>query len=142
MNPQTVVFRIILNNFTAQRYLNQEYMIEMNGSETYLSDLQSGDTGVITKVHGHGSFRKRITEMGFVRGKKVRVIKNAPLQDPIEYEIMGYRVSLRRSEACLIETVSVEQAKKQTLAAFEGTMIEEYISTVISERSRTITWRW
>jgi len=67
-----------------------------------LSNLINDETGVITKVLGHGAFRKRITEMGFVRGKKVKVIKNAPLQDPIEYEIMGYNVSLRRSEAQLM----------------------------------------
>lgn len=54
----------------------------------YLSDLKNNDIGVIIKVLGHGSFRKRITEMGFVKGKQVRVIKSAPLQDPVEYEIM------------------------------------------------------
>ncbi len=68
-----------------------------------LSDLRTAQSGVITKVLGHGSFRKRITEMGFVRGKTVRVVKNAPMLDPVEYEIMGYRVALRRSEAALIE---------------------------------------
>ena len=68
-----------------------------------LSDLRSGEVGVITRVFGHGSFRKRITEMGFVRGKSVKVVKNAPLMDPVEYEIMGYHVALRRSEAHLIE---------------------------------------
>lgn len=59
-----------------------------------LSELKTSEEGVITKVFGHGSFRNRITEMGFVRGKTVRVIKNAPLSDPIEYEIMGYRIAL------------------------------------------------
>lgn len=54
----------------------------------YLSDLKNNDIGVIIKVLGHGSFRKRITEMGFVKGKQVRVIKSAPLQDPVEYEIV------------------------------------------------------
>ena len=68
-----------------------------------LSELKTSEEGVITKVFGHGSFRNRITEMGFVRGKTVRVIKNAPLSDPIEYEIMGYRIALRKSEAELIE---------------------------------------
>ncbi|MDR1679679.1 MAG: ferrous iron transport protein B [Prevotellaceae bacterium] len=69
----------------------------------FLSDLKTGDTAVIVKVLGHGAFRKRITEMGFIKGKKVTVIKNAPLQDPVEYEIMGYKLSLRRSEAELVE---------------------------------------
>ena len=73
-----------------------------------LSELENGSSGVITRVAGHGAFRKRITEMGFVRGKVVKVIKNAPLQDPIEYEIMGYRVSLRRSEAQLIQVIPEE----------------------------------
>ena len=72
-----------------------------------LSELKTSEQGVITKVFGHGSFRNRITEMGFVRGKAVKVIKNAPLLDPIEYEIMGYRIALRKSEAELIE-VTVE----------------------------------
>ena len=70
-----------------------------------LSELSTGAVGVITKVLGHGAFRKRITEMGFVKGKSVKVIKNAPLHDPIEYEIMNYRVTLRRSEAALVEEI-------------------------------------
>ncbi|MDR1698873.1 MAG: ferrous iron transport protein B [Prevotellaceae bacterium] len=73
-----------------------------------LSDLKTGDEAIIVKVLGHGAFRKRITEMGFVKGKKVTVIKNAPLQDPVEYEIMGYKISLRRSEAELVVTVPPE----------------------------------
>lgn len=80
----------------------------MEKDNQYLSDLKTGEEALITKVLGRGAFRKRITEMGFVRGKKVKVIKNAPLQDPVEYEIMGYRVSLRRSEAELVEVVSKE----------------------------------
>ncbi len=68
-----------------------------------LSELATNKSGIIVKVNGHGAFRKRIGEMGFIRGRNVRVIKNAPLQDPVEYSIMGYKVSLRRSEAALIE---------------------------------------
>jgi len=68
-----------------------------------LSELKTHQSGVIVRVAGHGSFRKRITEMGFVRGKCVSVIRNAPMQDPVEYEVMGYRIALRRSEARLIE---------------------------------------
>lgn len=78
----------------------------MTNENQYLSDLKTGEEAIITKVLGRGAFRKRITEMGFIRGKKVRVIKSAPLQDPVEYEIMGYRVSLRRSEAELVEVVT------------------------------------
>jgi len=68
-----------------------------------LSELKSGDKATIIKVRGRGAFRKRIIEMGFVVGKQVIVVKNAPLKDPIEYNVMGYEVSLRRSEAALIE---------------------------------------
>jgi len=71
-----------------------------------LSELQTGDKGVIVKVSGRGAFRKRIIEMGFIRGKEVEVIQNAPLKDPIHYKIMGYDVSLRRNDAALIEVVS------------------------------------
>ena len=74
-----------------------------------LSELKNNEQGVITRVSGHGSFRKRITEMGFVRGKGVTVIRNAPLQDPVEYEVMGYRIALRRSEASLIEVSVVRE---------------------------------
>lgn len=80
----------------------------------YLSDLKNGEEAIIIKVLGHGAFRKRIMEMGFVKGKKVRVIKVAPLQDPVEYEIMGYKVSLRRSEAELIEIISSEDMAAST----------------------------
>ena len=76
-----------------------------------LSDLKTGERGVIVKVKGHGGFRKRIVEMGFIKGKSVDVLLNAPLQDPVKYKIMGYEVSLRRSEADNIEVVSTEEAK-------------------------------
>ena len=71
-----------------------------------LSELKTGEHGVIVKVYGHGGFRKRIVEMGFVRGKVVDVLLNAPLQDPVKYKVMGYEVSLRRQEAEMIEVVS------------------------------------
>ena len=73
-----------------------------------LSDLNTGGSGVIVKVGGQGNFRKRLIEMGFIPGKKVNAILNAPLKDPIEYEIMGYKVSLRRDEAALIDICSEE----------------------------------
>ena len=69
-----------------------------------LSELKTGERGIIVKVYGHGGFRKRIVEMGFVKGKEVEVLLNAPLQDPVKYRVMGYEVSLRRQEADLIET--------------------------------------
>lgn len=77
-----------------------------------LSDLNTGERGVIVKVNGHGSFRKRLIEMGFIAGKKVTVVLNAPLKDPIEYEILGYKLSLRRSEAEQIEVISESEAKE------------------------------
>ncbi|MDE6392726.1 MAG: ferrous iron transport protein B [Muribaculaceae bacterium] len=73
-----------------------------------LSDLKPGQTGVITKILGHGAFRKRVMEMGFVRGREVSVILNAPLQDPVKYALMGYEVSLRRAEANLVEVELLE----------------------------------
>ena len=81
-----------------------------------LSDLKTGERGIIVKVSGHGSFRKRITEMGFIKGKEVRVILNAPLKDPIEYEIIGYKISLRREEAEEIEVISESEARAQETA--------------------------
>lgn len=77
-----------------------------------LSELQTGEKASIVKVMGHGGFRKRIVEMGFVKGKVVQSILNAPLNDPIKYKVMGYEVSLRRSEAALIEVVSEKEAKQ------------------------------
>lgn len=73
-----------------------------------LSELKPGETGVITKILGHGAFRKRVMEMGFVRGREVRMVLNAPLQDPVKYALMDYEVSLRRSEAELIEVDLLE----------------------------------
>ena len=75
-----------------------------------LSELKTGEKASIVKVMGHGGFRKRIVEMGFVKGKVVKAVLNAPLNDPIKYSVMGYEVSLRRSEAALIEVVSEEEA--------------------------------
>lgn len=89
-----------------------------------LSELETGETGVIEKVNGKGSFRKRLIEMGFVSGKPVHVILNAPLNDPVEYEILGYKVSLRRDEADLIDVVGEEDynrlEKKDVRVALVG----------------------
>lgn len=75
-----------------------------------LSQLHNGHEAVIIKVAGHGGFRKRIMEMGFVRGQVVRSEQNSPLNDPVKYNIMGYDVSLRRSEAEMIEVLPREEA--------------------------------
>ncbi len=76
-----------------------------------LSELKTGERGVIVKVLGHGGFRKRIVEMGFIKGKTVEVLLNAPLQDPVKYKVMGYEVSLRHNEAAMIEIISEEEAR-------------------------------
>jgi ferrous iron transport protein B len=76
-----------------------------------LSELQNGEKGVIVKVNGSGAFRKRILEMGFIKGKTITVVLNAPLKDPIKYKIMDYEVSLRRSEAGLVEIMPVNGEK-------------------------------
>jgi ferrous iron transport protein B len=72
-----------------------------------LSDLNTGETGVVVKILGHGAFRKRVMEMGFVKGQEIKSLLNAPLNDPIKYSIMGYELSLRRSEANLVEIVKL-----------------------------------
>lgn len=104
-----------------------------------LSELKKNEEGVIIKVSGHGSFRKRITEMGFVRGKTVKVIKNAPLQDPVEYEIMGYRIALRRSEAELIEvSTSPDFVKRAENSGGDITFKEESANRFLHEAGSVI----
>ena len=78
-----------------------------------LSELRTGEKGIIVKVMGRGAFRKRIIEMGFIRGKEVDVIQNAPLKDPIHYRIMGYDVSLRRNDAKMIEVISMDELQDE-----------------------------
>lgn len=70
-----------------------------------LDQLTTGQTATIVKILGHGAFRKRMIEMGFIKGHKVKVLLHAPLRDPIKYSIMGYEISLRRSEANLVEVI-------------------------------------
>ena len=88
-----------------------------------LSELHTGEKGVIVKVYGHGGFRKRIVEMGFIRGKEITVLQNAPLQDPVTYMLMGYEISLRRDEAEHIQVVTLEEAKKINLSNRENLSI-------------------
>ena len=112
-----------------------------------LSELKTGERGVIVKVNGHGGFRKRIKEMGFVKGNKVKVILNAPLRDPIEYEIIGYKISLRREQADKIEVISESEAKAlmssmESLPAIEADETEDaYIEremTSLAEQRRKV----
>ena len=91
-----------------------------------LSELKTGEKGVIVKVLGHGGFRKRIVEMGFIKGKTVEVLLNAPLKDPIKYQVMGYEISLRRQEAAMIEVMSEQEAKQAELQPdFHGGLPED-----------------
>lgn len=95
-----------------------------------LSQLKTGQEAVITKILGHGAFRKRVMEMGFVRGRRVTVLLHAPLRDPIKYSIMGYEVSLRRSEADLVEVEPMDasgdgKAQAVTMGSGHGAVAEE-----------------
>lgn len=74
-----------------------------------LSELKTGESGIIVKILGHGAFRKRVIEMGFVKGQVIKSLLNAPLKDPIKYSIMGYELSLRRSEAEMVEIVPLPE---------------------------------
>lgn len=89
-----------------------------------LSELRTGEKGVIVKVLGHGGFRKRIVEMGFIKGKTVEVILNAPLKDPIKYRLLGYEISLRRQEADMIEVVSEQEARTMQ-NSYHGSITED-----------------
>ena len=104
-----------------------------------LSELRTGESGTILKVLGHGGFRRRIMEMGFVRGKRVEVLQNAPLHDPIEYRIMGYGVSLRRSEAEMVVVVTDRDAEATLAQCEAGTSTDsDYIGEVIARSGRRI----
>ncbi len=103
-----------------------------------LAELQNNQSGIITKVKGRGAFRKRITEMGFVKGKTVKVIKNAPLKDPVEYNIMGYEISLRRSEAALIDVISPQDVPERVKEKFNGVISEEWLKSKAEKKGRLI----
>ncbi len=105
-----------------------------------LTDLKSGEKATIVKVHGYGAFRRRILEMGFIRGEEISVILNAPLKDPIVYEIMGYEVSLRRSEASLIEVVTKDEIVENIHCAgsMDATLDESIIAKEIERKTKRI----
>ena len=113
-----------------------------------LSDLKTGEKAVIIRVNGHGGFRKRLIEMGFINGKEVRVVLNAPLKDPIEYEILGYKISLRREEARKIEVVTEHEAREalvsdEHLQALPGDLadkerLDKALAHVAEERHHNI----
>ena len=114
-----------------------------------LSELKTGEKGIVVKVLGHGGFRKRIIEMGFIKGKSVEVILNAPLQDPVKYKIMGYELSLRRDEAAMIEVVSEEEVHNQMATTdndltsngsdiVESELNEQQLKELATKKRRTI----
>ena len=110
-----------------------------------LSELKTGEKGVIVKVLGHGGFRKRIIEMGFIKGKEVEVLQNAPLQDPVIYKLMGYEVSLRHQEADMIEVVSSGELRVESLELATATPSAARVSEEDSQLStlnsiKTITF--
>lgn len=105
----------------------------------YLSDLNTGESAVVVKVLGHGGFRRRILEMGFVRGQQVESVLNAPLRDPIKYRIMGYEVSLRRSEAAMVEVITIEEARAQRIdSGVEVSPNDDDIEQLINAKFREI----
>jgi len=103
-----------------------------------LSEVKNSETVVITKVLGHGSFRKRISEMGFVKGKEVKVIKSAPFNGPFEFKIINYNVSLRKSEADLIEVIPVEDFIKSEFENYQGVIDRDIDLVDQSERTKII----
>lgn len=112
-----------------------------NRGNMNLSELKTGETGIIVKVRGRGAFRNRITEMGFVKGKEVRVIKNAPFNDPIEYEIMDYKISLRRTEAGLVDVVPVCEAqfdKKGHFISCKSIVPEKIVKKTADKKGKII----
>ena len=110
----------------------------MKDNERTLADIVEGEECIIVKVNGHGGFRHRVMEMGFVKGERVTVLKNAPLQDPIEYRIMQSHVSLRRSEASHIEVVGISEHTDDMNEGFKGTF-SEAVQNRIKEKTKTIT---
>jgi len=105
-----------------------------------LYDLEQGEKGIISKIRGRGAFRKRISEMGFVKGKVVTVVKKAPLRDPVEYNVMGYEISLRINEAKLVEVVTAKDVviSNPLINGFEGTIDENILKTTLGEKSKVI----
>ena len=110
-----------------------------------LSELKTGDKGVVVKVLGHGGFRKRIVEMGFIKGKTVEVLLNAPLKDPVKYRVMGYEISLRHSEAQMIEVVTQDDValNDELLRTDDGVagtpvMEEEQLTSIAAKQRKQI----
>lgn len=129
-----LIYKIILRVSVCRRITNFRYCTgkglfrnlqrENQSYSMRLSELNTGETGVVVKILGHGAFRKRMIEMGFVRGRDIKVLLDAPLRDPVKYEIMGYEVSLRRSEADLVEVTPIAPSAEQTLQSHTSTALD------------------
>lgn len=106
--------------------------------EVKLSEVKYSETVIITKVLGHGSFRKRISEMGFIKGKEVKVIKNAPFNGAFEFKIINYNISLRKSEADLIEVIPIGDFVKSENENYQGVIDRDIDLVNQSERTKII----
>jgi Fe2+ transport system protein FeoA len=80
-----------------------------SSNEVKLSELKEGQTGRIVRVGGQGVLRRRLLEMGLIKGTQVYVEKYAPLKDPIELIVKGYHVSLRVEEAAQVILEKIRQ---------------------------------
>ncbi len=70
-----------------------------------LSELEPGEKGTIVKVQGSGALRRRLLDMGLIRGTEIEMVRKSPLGDPLEFLVKGYNLSLRKKEC---ENVYVE----------------------------------
>ena len=70
---------------------------------TPLDQLIPGQVATVKKVGGEGPIRRRILDMGVTNGTGIEMVKSSPLGDPVEYKVRGYRLSLRKAEARVIE---------------------------------------
>lgn len=80
-----------------------------------LSDLKKGEKAIVVKVCEHGLFHKRLSEMGFINGKIVEVIRFAPLGDPVVYMILGSEIAIRLDTASMIEVRLISHYASKSL---------------------------
>ena len=120
------------------KYSQQTTDNGQQSTSTSLAEMATGTKCVIVKVNGHGGLRHRLMELGFVKGETVTVIKNAPLMDPVEYQVLQAHISLRRSEADKVEVVALDDANSHS-SDFNGTITDDVISNVIKEKTNNIT---
>ena len=132
LSNKRCLFRMVLNYCDGFEYML--IFVQNFKPMTKLSELKTGEEGIVVKILGHGSFRKRVIEMGFVRGHEVKVLLNAPLRDPIKYKILDYELSLRRSEADLIEVVKKGEKLPYDIDR-EPATVEDDDTVTVAERN-------